>query len=195
MHLLHIEVTTRSPPLPSTSTTVLPIRRIAACVTEEPMQIAISYSSHDRGRVFEITEKVKTSVTTPECPDPVFIDKDFQHEICRLDGRNYVCTIYEQAHLVVVFLSSSYIGSDHCMMEWRAILDKYNPPGKNSDPLQFLFVKLTDYDMKELDLKGCDFPLDARRLENDEVADIIVKRSIIVEKKLAQNKNSPVVDD
>ncbi|CAF1140282.1 unnamed protein product [Rotaria sordida] len=177
-------VTTTSSP---SSITVVPIKRTPVCVTEEPMKIAISYSSDDRERVFEITEKVKDSVKTPECPHPVFIDQDFQHEICRLDGRKYVCTIYNRAHLAVVFLSSSYIESDHCMMEWREIFNKYSPAGKNNDPLQFLFVKLSDYDMEKLDLKESDFPLDATRLNNDKVAEIITKRWVIVEQKLTQN--------
>ncbi|CAF1499514.1 unnamed protein product [Adineta steineri] len=181
-------VTTYSPPPPSSQSpvTVLSIKRTPVCVTEEPMKIAISYSSAHRELVYKIYEMVQRKVEAPECPHPVFIDRDFQDEICRLDGRRYFSTIYNQAHLVVVFLSSSYIESYHCMMEWREIFNKFTPAGMNNDPLQLLLVKVGDYDMEKLDLKRSDYLLDATRLNDDAIAEIITKRSIIVEQKLAQ---------
>ncbi|CAF1274334.1 unnamed protein product [Adineta steineri] len=178
--------TTCSPPPSSQSpVTVLSIKRTPVCVTEAPMKIAISYSSAHRERVYKITDMVKESVKTSECPDPVFIDRDFQYELCRLNGREHFNNIYKQAHLVVVFLSSSYTQSYHCMMEWREIFDKFTPTGMNNDPLQLLLVKVGDYDMEKLDLKRSDYPLDATRFNDAEVAEIITKRSVLVEEKLA----------
>ncbi|CAF1502580.1 unnamed protein product [Adineta steineri] len=180
-------VTTYSPPPSSQSpVTVLSIKRTPVCVTEAPMKIAISYSSAHRERVYKITDMIKENVKTLECPHPVFIDRDFQHEICRFDGRKYFSTIYKQAHLVVVFLSSSYIESYHCMMEWREIFDKFTPAEMNNDPLQLLLVKVGDYDMEKLDLKRGDYVLDATLLNDDKVADIIKERSNMVEQILAQ---------
>ncbi|CAF1265054.1 unnamed protein product [Adineta steineri] len=175
-----------SPSSPS-PVTVLPIKRIPVCVTEAPMKIAISYSSAHRERVYKITDMVKENVKTLECPYPVFIDREFQHEICRPNGRQYFCTIYKQAHLVVVFLSSSYTKSVHCMAEWEEIFSRFYPVGMKSDPLQLLFIKVDKYDMEKLGLKDSDYPLDAIQQKNDEViAEIIRQRWVLVEEKLAQ---------
>ncbi|CAF1046803.1 unnamed protein product [Adineta steineri] len=180
-------VTTCSPPPLQSPVTVLPIKRAPVCITEEPMKIAISYSSAHRERVYKIYEMVQRKLETLECPHPVFIDRDFQHEICRPNGRQYFCTIYKQAHLVVVFLSSSYTKSDHCMAEWEEIFSRFFPVGMNSDPLQLLFIKVDDYDMDKLGLKRSDYPLDATlQKDNEVIAEIITKRSNIVEQILAQ---------
>ncbi len=163
-------------------------------VTENVMKIAISYSSEHRERVLDITRILKPKVTTDECPHPVFLDSEFQHEICRLNGTNYLQNIYGQARLVVVFLSPSYPESGFCRGEWRAIIDRFlNCGNKDRQDEQLLLVKLGEYDMKALNLTADDFPLDGLRLDNEKVAEIIAQRSNLVEQLLGTTtKNNSI---
>ncbi|UJR20142.1 hypothetical protein I4U23_023274 [Adineta vaga] len=175
-----------TPLISESSTPSTPVDSNSAFVTENPMKIAISYSGKERKRVLNITRIVQGRLKTPDCPEPVFIDQDYQHEVCQVNGHNYVCAIYDQAHLVVVFLSPSYQDSTHCTGEWRTIVDRFITDTRYKNVKQLLLIKLGDYDAKTLGLSKRDFPLDGTRITNTDIAEIILNRWDAVEKHLAQ---------
>jgi hypothetical protein len=90
-------------PVASSQTTTAAVAQPSPFVTENVMNIAVSYSGEKRKRVIKITRLLQNDVTTNECPNPVFLDKDFQHEISRLNGLIHLQSIYRRAQLVVVF--------------------------------------------------------------------------------------------
>lgn len=171
--------------VPQSQITDASIENRSAFVTENPMKIAISYSGKERKRVLRITRIIQDRLKTPECPDPVFIDQDYQHEICQVNGHNYVCAIYDRAHLVAVFLSPTYHESTHCTGEYRTIVDRFITNTKFKNIKQLLLIKLGEYD-KTLGLSTRDFPVDGTRRSNKDIAEIILKRWNAVEKHLAQ---------
>ena len=148
------------------------------------MKVAVSYSGKQRKRVIKITRILQRLMTTPECPHPIFLDQDFQHEICRLNGGNHLLSIYRQAQLVIVFLSPTYADSKYCYDEWRVIADRFLSNPKNKEATQLLLIKLGEYDMKELGLVDRDFPLNGMRRNNEDIAKIIFQRWEIIEKNL-----------
>ncbi|CAF3623681.1 unnamed protein product [Rotaria sp. Silwood1] len=160
--------------------------RQSAFATENVMKIAVSYSGKERKRVFKITRIIQQQMTTPQCSDPVFIDQDYQHETCRLNGLSHLLSIYRQAHMVIVFLSPTYTDSRYCSGEWRTIAQRFLSNRKNKEATQLLLVKLGPYDMNELDLVDSDFPIDGQRLSNEQIADLILRRWKIVEQNLQQ---------
>ena len=149
------------------------------------MKIAISYSGKDRKRVLKITRLLQNRMNQLNSPDSVFIDQDYQHEICQINGHAYVCAIYTKAQLVVVFLSDTYHESTHCTGEWRAIVDRFITNAKYENVKQLLLIKLGAYNEDYLSLSPRDFPLDATRRTNQQIAEIIGKRWAAVEKHLA----------
>jgi len=176
------------PPIPPTTlTTAEPIVQRSAFVTENVMKIAVSYSGKERRRVLKITRILQSRMKTPECPHPVFIDQDFQHEICRLNGLSHLLSIYRQAQLVIVFLSPTYTNSSYCSGEWRTIAQRFLSNRKNKEATQVLLIKLGQYDMEQLDLVNSDFSVNGMRMSNEEIADIILRRWEIVEKNLERS--------
>lgn len=153
-------------------------------VTENVMKIALSYSSEKRKRVVNIARILKNRTTSPECPHPVFFDIDFQHEVCRLNGVSHLQSIYRKAHLVVVFLSPSYHQSKFCNAEWRTITQRFLFDQHNQNEAQLLLVKLGNCDMERLGLTDADFPVNGLRMSNTDIADIICRRSELVERSL-----------
>jgi hypothetical protein len=156
--------------------------------TENVMKIAISYSSKDRKRVLTITRILQQELRTPECPDPVFFDRDFQHEVCRLNGLSHLLSIYRKAQMVIVFLSPTYTDSRYCSGEWRTIAQRFLTIRKNKEATQLLLIKLGEYEMEQLDLVDNDFPINGLRISNDEIAALILRRWQLIEKDLTQNK-------
>lgn len=151
------------------------------------MKVAVSYSSRQRKRVLKIVRILQERMKTPECPQPVFFDQDFQHEICRLNGGNHLLSIYRQAQLVIVFLSPTYADSKYCCDEWRTIANRFLSDPKNKEATQLLLIKLGKYDMEQLGLVDRDFALNGIRRTNEEIAEIIFRRWESVEKKLQVN--------
>jgi hypothetical protein len=151
------------------------------------MKIAVSYSGKERKRVLKITRILKDHMNASTNPDAVFFDKDFQHEICRLDGLSHLRSIYRQAQLVVVFLSPSYNDSRYCRGEWREIADRFLADTKNREATQLLLIKLGEYDMKKLELVNNDFSLEGLRMSNKDIADTIFRRWEIIEANLNQS--------
>ncbi|CAF4480365.1 unnamed protein product [Rotaria socialis] len=178
------EIGETTPVTTANTTTTNPIKQNSPFVTENVMKIALSYSSEKRKRVLNIARILKSHVTSPNCPHPVFFDMDFQHEVCRLNGVNHLQSIYRNAHLVVVFLSPSYHKSNYCNSEWRTIIQRFLFDGENRDYTQLLLVKLGDYDMNRLGLVESDFPVNGLRMSNAKIAELISRRSELVEKDL-----------
>jgi hypothetical protein len=159
----------------------------SAFVTENVMKIAVSYSGKERKRVLNITRILQNRMTTSECPDPVFFDKDFQHEVCRLNGLSHLLGIYRRAQLVIVFLSPTYTDSRYCTGEWRTIAQRFLSNRKNKEATQLLLVKLGQYDMEQLDLVDSDFTVNGMRMSNAEIAELILRRWDIIEKNIEHN--------
>lgn len=187
MKLVYINVggtTSTAPP----DVTTEPTTGQSPFVTENIMRIAVSYSSEHREQVLDITRILKNKVITDDCPYPVFLDRDFQHEICRVNGLSYLQRIYRKARLVVVFLSPSYPESGFCRGEWRAIVERFLLcRNQDRQDEQLLLVKLGEYDMKVLNLTSEDFPVDGLIFNNEQIADIIEQRLKLVEELLKQN--------
>ncbi|CAF0988753.1 unnamed protein product [Adineta ricciae] len=62
-------------------------------ITENPMKIAISYSGKNRKRVLKITRLLQNHMNRLNSSDSVFIDQDYQHEICQINGHKYIHTM------------------------------------------------------------------------------------------------------
>jgi len=165
----------------------VPIVQKSAFVTENVMKIAVSYSGKERKRVLNITRILQNRMTTSECSDPVFFDKDFQHEVCRLNGLSHLLSIYRRAQLVIVFLSPTYTDSRYCTGEWRTIAQRFLSNRKNKEATQLLLVKLGQYDMEQLDLVDSDFTVNGLRMSNAEIAELILRRWDIIEKNIEHN--------
>lgn len=148
------------------------------------MKIAVSYSSRQRKRVVKITRILQELMDEHECPYPIFLYQDFQHEVCRLNGGNHLLSIYRQAQLVIVFLSPAYVNSKYCYDEWRTIADRFLSDPKNKEATQLLLIKLGECEMKKLDLVDRDFALNGMRRTNEDIAKIIFQRWELVEKNL-----------
>jgi hypothetical protein len=174
--------------LPSIPTTAAPTIRKSAFVTENVMKIAVSYSSKDRERVLLITQILKKELTTDECRHPVFFDRDFQHEVCRINGLSHLLSIYRQAQLVIVFLSPTYSNSRYCSGEWRTIAQRFLTTRENKEATQLLLIKLGEYEMEQLDLVASDFPINGTHFNNEEIAKLILQRWECVEENLKQNE-------
>lgn len=151
-------------------------------ITESQMSIAISYSGRERKRVFKITQFLKKQMKPNHGDYSVFFDQDFQHEICRLNGQHHLHKIYQNAKMVVVFLSPTYTDSRYCTGEWRTIIDRFVTTPDNSEEKQLLLIKLGDYDHKKLDLKATDFSLNGMRKSNEQIAETIFKRWEAIQK-------------
>ena len=152
------------------------------------MRIAISYSSRQRRRVLRITRFLQNRMVTPQCPKPVFFDRDFQHEICRLNGQTHLHSIYRQAQLVVVFLSPTYTDSRYCTGEWRTIAQRFLSTMENREATQLLLVKLGQYDMQKMNLTDADFAVNGERMTNEAIAQLIKERWDCIEENLARNR-------
>jgi hypothetical protein len=139
------------------------------------MKVAVSYAGEIETRVKAITQLVHDKLATPQSPFPVFYAPNYQDELAGLDGMGKLLRIYRNASLVIVFLSAAYSKSPYCYEEWKTIKQCfiYDKPARQRDCL--LFVKLSDYDAKELNLVGGDFYINGLKM-NDQVADLIVSR-------------------
>jgi hypothetical protein len=86
--------------------------------------------------------------------------------------------------LVIVFLSPTYTDSRYCSGEWRTIAQRFLSNRKNKEVTQLLLVKLGKYDMEQLDLVDSDFAVDGMRMSNEQIANIIFDRWMIVKENL-----------
>ena len=172
---------------PDISSVPISMPQKSAFVTENVMKLAVSYSGNQRKRVLKIVRILQERMKTPECPQPVFFDQDFQHEICRLNGGNHLLSIYQQAQLVIVFLSPTYGDSKYCYDEWRTIANRFLSDPKNKEATQLLLIKLGKYDLEQLGLVDRDFALNGMRRTNEEIAEIIFRRWESVEQNLQGN--------
>jgi hypothetical protein len=120
-------------------------------------------------------------------PLSLFLDQDFQHETCRLNGLSHLLSIYRRAQLVIVFLSPSYTESKYCSGEWRTISQRFLSNRKNKEATQLLLVKLGKYELEQLDLVENDFAVNGMRMSNEQIADIIFRRWRIVEENLKRS--------
>ena len=139
------------------------------------MKVAVSYAGVTDDRVKAISQLIHEDLQTPNSPSPVFYAPKLQDEIAGLNGMEKLLHVYRQASLVVVFLSTAYHQSPYCMEEWRTIKNRFMYEQKDHSE-RLLFVKLSDYDPKELSLVASDFYIDGLRYNDREVADWIITR-------------------
>ncbi len=151
------------------------------------MNMAVSYSNKERKRVLNITRILKKRMNESQYPLSLFLDQDFQHETCRLNGLSHLLSIYRRAQLVIVFLSPSYTESKYCSGEWRTISQRFLSNRKNKEATQLLLVKLGKYELEQLDLVENDFAVNGMRMSNEQIADIIFRRWRIVEENLKRS--------
>ena len=140
------------------------------------MRVAISYHGETNDRVKAISQMVHDNITTLEFPDPVFYAPNFQTEIAVFDGIKTLQRIYQQAELVVVFLSNTYHNSRFCYHEWRAIKDRFFVGCDDQEPERLLLVRLGDFNARELSLFADDFYIDGTAMNDEVIAEIIVSR-------------------
>ncbi|CAF1150981.1 unnamed protein product [Adineta steineri] len=155
-------------------------------VTENPMKVAVSYAGETESRVTVISKLIHDKLSTPESPFPVFYAPNFQDELAGFNGMKKLLKIYRKASLVVVFLSTTYHTSPFCEEEWRTIRNRFIYAEKEEERKRLLFVKLTDYNAEELNLVSDDFYIDGLKMNDQQVADLIVSRWRKLEKPAIQ---------
>ncbi|CAF1115208.1 unnamed protein product [Rotaria sordida] len=167
---------------PPTTTTTAASSSRTSVVLQNSMKIAFSYRQETNDRVKVISELVHNQIATPDSPQPVFYAPNFQAALALIDGGKVLRRIYEGASLVVVFLSPTYHNSRFCYQEWRAIKNRFMIGGDDHEYERLLLIKLGDFDATKLGLYDDDFYIDATKLNDEEVAGIIMERWHLVKK-------------
>ncbi|CAF1125156.1 unnamed protein product [Rotaria sordida] len=145
-------------------------------ITRNPMQIALSYNSETNDRIKEISQLIHDSLTTPDCPHPVFYAPNFEDELAVRNGDKVLERIYRRAALVVVFLSTNYHNSQFCYDEWRTIKSRFFVGCNDAEDERLLLVKLSDFNADELSIHPTDFYIDGTDKTDQRLAELIVRR-------------------
>jgi hypothetical protein len=145
-------------------------------VTKKPMKVAVSYAGEKEDRVKVISQLIHDNLATPRSPFPVFYAPNFQDELPGLNGMEKLLNVYRNASLVVVFLSAAYEKSPFCEEEWRAIRNRFIYGKDREQRERLLFVKLSDFESDKLNLVADDFYIDGLKMDDENVADLIVSR-------------------
>ncbi|CAF1193976.1 unnamed protein product [Rotaria sordida] len=145
-------------------------------ITRNPMQIALSYNSETNDRIKEISQLIHDSLTTPDCPHPVFYAPNFDDELAVRNGDKVLERIYRRAALVVVFLSTNYHNSQFCYDEWRTIKSRFFVGCNDAEDERLLLVKLSDFNADELSIHPTDFYIDGTDKTDQRLAELIVRR-------------------
>lgn len=139
-------------------------------------KIAFSYRSETKDRVSAINDLVHNSLANSECRNPVFYAPNFDEQMAVIDARRILRHIYEEAQMVVVFLSPTYHGSPFTYHEWRTVRNRFMGSAIRNEDKRLLLIKLDEFNARELDLFDDDFFLDAVNFSSEQIADRILQR-------------------
>lgn len=141
------------------------------------MKIAVSYAGQTKDRVEIISQLIHNTLTTPQSPCPVFYAPNFQGQLSGYNATDTLLDIYDNASLVVVFLSRAYTQSSHYQDEWRRIRERFvHRRGQRTQRQRLIFIKLNKFNLKKLNLTHDDFFIDGLKYDDKEIADMIIER-------------------
>jgi hypothetical protein len=142
-------------------------------------KVAVSFAGEIRERVEAIANLLDSD---NRLKDHVFYDNNLKPQLAVTNLDMELFKLYVRSELVVVFLSSTYHEKPWTRLEYGASYSRRYGNG-DKDKNTLMFIKVEDFNCKELALSEGDGYIDATKETNENIASIIIKKWELIDRR------------